>query len=224
MRSRARSRTRTGRRSGTSSATSCSRSSIIRVSRRSAGSSISPMFVGESPAKMLARHPPCLRRRRGHRVRRKAGRSPGRSTSAASAPRGRRPACSTTSPAALPAQLRAEKLQKRMASVGVDWDSPERVLDKIAEEAGEIVEARGARREPCRDRGRDRRPALRRRQSGAAPEGRSGSRAQGDERQSRESLQMDRVDSCQRGPHDVRTPPSTRWKRSGSRPRRRRKA
>jgi len=44
-------------------------------------------------------------------------------------------------PAALPALLRAEKLQKRMASVGFDWDSPERVLDKIAEESGEIVEA-----------------------------------------------------------------------------------
>jgi ATP diphosphatase len=43
---------------------------------------------------------------------------------------------------ALPALLRAEKLQKRMASVGFDWDSPERVLDKIAEEAGEIAEAR----------------------------------------------------------------------------------
>jgi len=43
---------------------------------------------------------------------------------------------------ALPALLRAEKLQTRMASVGFDWDSPERVLDKIAEEAGEIVEAR----------------------------------------------------------------------------------
>ncbi|MBV9992476.1 MAG: nucleoside triphosphate pyrophosphohydrolase [Alphaproteobacteria bacterium] len=45
---------------------------------------------------------------------------------------------------ALPALLRAEKLQKRMASVGFDWDSPERVLDKIAEEAGEIVEAHAA--------------------------------------------------------------------------------
>ena len=37
---------------------------------------------------------------------------------------------------ALPALARAEKLQKRMASVGFDWDSPERVLDKITEEAG----------------------------------------------------------------------------------------
>ena len=43
---------------------------------------------------------------------------------------------------ALPALLRAEKLQRRMASVGFDWDSPERVLDKIAEEAGEIAHAR----------------------------------------------------------------------------------
>ena len=42
---------------------------------------------------------------------------------------------------ALPALLRAEKLQKRMASVGFDWDSPERVLDKVAEESAEIVEA-----------------------------------------------------------------------------------
>ena len=42
---------------------------------------------------------------------------------------------------ALPALLRAEKLQKRLASVGFDWDSAERVLDKIAEEAGEIVAA-----------------------------------------------------------------------------------
>jgi len=44
-------------------------------------------------------------------------------------------------PAALPALLRAEKLQKRLSSVGFDWDSAERVLDKVREEAGEIVEA-----------------------------------------------------------------------------------
>ena len=42
----------------------------------------------------------------------------------------------------LPALLRAEKLQKRLASVGFDWNSPERVLGKVAEEAGEIVAAR----------------------------------------------------------------------------------
>jgi nucleoside triphosphate diphosphatase len=45
---------------------------------------------------------------------------------------------------ALPALLRAEKLQKRMASVGFDWNSPERVIDKIAEEAREIADARAS--------------------------------------------------------------------------------
>ena len=45
-------------------------------------------------------------------------------------------------PRALPALLRAEKLQKRLASVGFDWNSPERVLEKVAEEAGEIVAAK----------------------------------------------------------------------------------
>jgi nucleoside triphosphate diphosphatase len=45
---------------------------------------------------------------------------------------------------ALPALLRAEKLQKRMASVGFDWNSTDRVLDKIAEEAREIADARAA--------------------------------------------------------------------------------
>ena len=47
-------------------------------------------------------------------------------------------------PRALPALLRADKLQKRMASVGFDWDSPARVLEKVTEEAGEIVSARNA--------------------------------------------------------------------------------
>ena len=45
---------------------------------------------------------------------------------------------------ALPALTRAEKLQKRMSSVGFDWHSPERVLEKVAEEAGEIAQARAA--------------------------------------------------------------------------------
>lgn len=41
----------------------------------------------------------------------------------------------------LPALLRAVKLQKRAARVGFDWPNPERVLDKIAEETCELVEA-----------------------------------------------------------------------------------
>jgi ATP diphosphatase len=44
-------------------------------------------------------------------------------------------------PRALPALTRALKLQKRAASVGFDWDSAPRVVEKLAEEAQEIVEA-----------------------------------------------------------------------------------
>ncbi|MEC7965399.1 MAG: nucleoside triphosphate pyrophosphohydrolase, partial [Pseudomonadota bacterium] len=42
----------------------------------------------------------------------------------------------------LPALLRAVKLQKRAARVGFDWPDARNVLDKIVEEAGELVEAR----------------------------------------------------------------------------------
>ena len=44
-------------------------------------------------------------------------------------------------PAALPALLRAVKLQKRAGTVGFDWESAPKVVDKIAEEAQEVVEA-----------------------------------------------------------------------------------
>lgn len=44
-------------------------------------------------------------------------------------------------PRALPALLRALKLQKRLASVGFDWDSAPKVLEKVVEEAHEIVDA-----------------------------------------------------------------------------------
>jgi nucleoside triphosphate diphosphatase len=56
-------------------------------------------------------------------------------------------------PRALPALLRAEKLQRRAASVGFDWDSAPKVVDKIAEEAQEIVEAerQGASRAKLED-------------------------------------------------------------------------
>ena len=42
----------------------------------------------------------------------------------------------------LPALARAVKLQKRAARVGFDWPSTDEVLDKIVEEARELVEAR----------------------------------------------------------------------------------
>ncbi len=42
----------------------------------------------------------------------------------------------------LPALLRAEKLQKRAARVGFDWNDPQAVLEKLAEESAELVEAK----------------------------------------------------------------------------------
>jgi ATP diphosphatase len=42
---------------------------------------------------------------------------------------------------ALPALMRAEKLQRRASSFGFDWNDPEHVLDKVAEEAREILAA-----------------------------------------------------------------------------------
>ncbi|MCC5967899.1 MAG: nucleoside triphosphate pyrophosphohydrolase [Natronohydrobacter sp.] len=42
----------------------------------------------------------------------------------------------------LPALMRAVKLQKRAARVGFDWPDTSQVLDKIVEEARELVEAR----------------------------------------------------------------------------------
>ena len=42
---------------------------------------------------------------------------------------------------ALPAMLRAEKLQKRAAQVGFDWDKPAPVLAKVEEEVHELKQA-----------------------------------------------------------------------------------
>ena len=44
-------------------------------------------------------------------------------------------------PLALPALLRAERLQKRAARVGFDWPDADRVFDKLDEEARELREA-----------------------------------------------------------------------------------
>ena len=48
---------------------------------------------------------------------------------------------------ALPALLRAEKLQKRAARDGFDWPDPSGAADKLAEEARELTEADEATRE-----------------------------------------------------------------------------
>jgi ATP diphosphatase len=56
-------------------------------------------------------------------------------------------------PTALPALLRALKLQQRASRVGFDWESAPKVVEKIAEEAAEIAEAQasGAPREKLED-------------------------------------------------------------------------
>lgn len=48
--------------------------------------------------------------------------------------------------AALPALMRAEKLQKRAARVGFDWPDPQGPADKLAEEIAELAEAPDDRR------------------------------------------------------------------------------
>lgn len=44
-------------------------------------------------------------------------------------------------PVALPALKRAQKLQKRAATVGFDWPDADRVLEKVQEEIGEVRDA-----------------------------------------------------------------------------------
>ena len=57
---------------------------------------------------------------------------------AAGGPKAGPPSILDDVPLALPALLRAEKLQKRAARVGFDWPEVRQVLDKIEEEIGEL--------------------------------------------------------------------------------------
>ena len=58
---------------------------------------------------------------------------------------GRRPSVLDDVALALPALLRAEKLQKRAARVGFDWPEAAPVFDKVLEEVAELREAAAAR-------------------------------------------------------------------------------
>ena len=58
---------------------------------------------------------------------------------------GRRPSVLDGVALALPALLRAEKLQKRAARVGFDWPDRAPVFDKVLEEVAEVREAVAAR-------------------------------------------------------------------------------
>lgn len=48
-------------------------------------------------------------------------------------------------PSALPAMIKADRIQEKAANVGFDWDSKEQVWDKVREEIGEFSEAIGNR-------------------------------------------------------------------------------
>ena len=92
--------------------------------------------------KMVDRHPACLRRRPGS-PRPRPRPCPGKP---ARPPNGRPGSDGAAEPAgaldgvarALPALLRAEKIQKRAARVGFDWKQTGPVIDKIEEELGEL--------------------------------------------------------------------------------------
>lgn len=71
----------------------------------------------------------------------------------------------------LPSLIRAEKLQKKAAKVGFDWDNVKDALDKVQEELDEVRRAIDGDGDPG---GGDWRPAVRVRQRGASPEDRPG--------------------------------------------------
>lgn len=48
----------------------------------------------------------------------------------------------------LPALMHADKVQKKAAQVGFDWDRPQEALEKVHEEAGEVLEELKAERNP----------------------------------------------------------------------------
>ena len=92
-------------------------------------------------------------------------------------------------PLALPALMRALKLQEKASRVGFDWNNPRTVLAKVREETAEI-EAE-LERTPAIDRsagGRDRRPSVCRRQPCPPCEGRSRTGAAANERQGHATL------------------------------------
>ena len=96
-------------------------------------------------------------------------------------------------PQALPALMRADKLSKRAARVGFDFEHAARRADKVAEELAEVRDGRaparaGPRRAVAGDFRGGRRPAVRGRQSGAQAGCRRGERAARREREVRAAL------------------------------------
>ena len=54
---------------------------------------------------------------------------------------------------ALPALVRAAKVQKKAAKVGFDWDTPEEALPKVHEEADEVLAELDGKRDPAEELG-----------------------------------------------------------------------
>ena len=53
----------------------------------------------------------------------------------------------------LPALWRAEKVQKKAAKVGFDWDSVDGAVDKLSEELGEVKESISGHGDPAEELG-----------------------------------------------------------------------
>ena len=98
---------------------------------------------------------------------------------------------------ALPALLRARKLQQRAARVGFDWPDMAATLAKVDEELGELKEAIEDGGDANRARRRDRRPAVRLRQRRPPPRHRPGTGAARLQRQVRPPFQRRRGRSCE---------------------------
>ncbi|MDD3882704.1 MAG: nucleoside triphosphate pyrophosphohydrolase [Eubacteriales bacterium] len=56
-------------------------------------------------------------------------------------------------PASFPALMRAEKVQDKARKVGFDWQKPEEALEKVHEEANEVLEELKAGRDPAEELG-----------------------------------------------------------------------
>ena len=129
-------------RSATSSAICSSRSSTTPAWPRRPAPSPSTTWSRAISDKMIRRHPHVF----GDASRDKTADAADRRLGARSRPaeRGRGRQRSAGIAAGLPALTRAVKLQNRAARVGFDWPDAGAVLDKIAEETAELVEARDA--------------------------------------------------------------------------------
>ena len=149
------------------------------------------------------------------------GRRPRRRSGRAGRARRRCPACSTTCRWRCPALTRAAKLQRRAARVGFDWPEPVQVVDKIEEEIAELRAELGRRRERRSAERRDRRSAVRGGQPRAPSGGRRRERRCARPTPSSSAAFARSRTRCAPAAAASPTPRSTRWRRSGSRPKRR---